>query len=179
MADVASKVVDRAKELTDKVLARAHESRSHVPDHLGLLVDANEQFIAACTAVAGHHIEETEVRYVLSLLAGFSREAIQMLEPFRTKYGRRNSSEPKLLRKDLFGASHVGSLGLLRDLQNLFLLATEIEILMTTILKASLALRDKDLLQTCHHVQGQNKRQLAWLHTEIIHRAPHTLIVPS
>lgn len=177
--DVVSKVVDRVKELTDKVLSSAHESRSHVPDHLGMLVDANEQFITACTTVMGHHIEETEVHYVLSLLSGFSRQAIEMLEPFRTKYGRRDSSEPKLLRKDLFGASHVGSLGLLRDMQNLFLLATEIEILQTTILKTSLALRDRDLLQTCRHLQGQNKRQLAWLNTQIIHRAPHTLVTPS
>ncbi len=178
-ADVASKIVDRAKELTDKVLSAAHESRSHVPDHLGLLADANEQFAKACQTVAGHHIDETEVRYILSMLAGFSREAVEALGPFRAKYGRRDSSEPADLRKEMFGPTHVGALGLLRDLQNLFVLATEVQVLLTTVMQAAQALRDKDLLETCHHLQGQNKRQLAWLNTEILHRAPHTLTVPS
>ncbi len=179
VADAASKVVDRAKELTDKVLSGAHESRMHVPDHLGLLADANAQFIKACDAVAAHHIEETVVRYVLSMLSGYSREAVEALEPFRQKYGRRDSKEPERLRKEMFGSDHFGALGLLRDLQNLFVQATEIEVLLTTVMQASKALRDRELLTVCHHLQGQNKRQLAWLDTEIKHRAPHTLTVPS
>jgi hypothetical protein len=177
-ADGAAKLADRAKELTDKVLSSAHQSRSHVPDHLGLLAEANEEFIQACDSVSAHHIEETEVRYVLSLLAGFSREAVETLKPFRAKYGHRDSREAKNLRKELFSSTHIGALGLLRDLQNLFVLASEAQILLTTILQASQALRDPELLMACHHLQGQNKRQLAWLDTQIKHRAPHTLIVP-
>jgi anaerobic selenocysteine-containing dehydrogenase len=179
VVDMAAKVVDRTKELTDKVLSRAHESRSHVPDHLGLLAEANEAFIKACESVSAHHVEETEVRYVLSLLAGFSREAVEMLKPFRAKYGQRDSREPENLRKELFSSAHVGALELLRDLQNLFVLASEVQILLTTVLQASQALRDPALLTACHHLHGQNKRQLAWLDTQIRHRAPHTLTVPS
>jgi len=171
--------VDRAKELTDKVLSGTHESRSHVPDYLGLLSDANEQFILACESVAGHHVEETEVRYVLGLLKTYSREAITALQPFIDKYGRRESTEPKRLRKEMFDAGHVGALGLLRDLQNLFVQATEIQVLVTTVMQTAQALRDKALLDTCHHLQGQNKRQLAWFDTQIKERAPHTLTVPS
>jgi len=179
VADTASKVVDRGKELVDKVMASAHESRSHVPDYLGLLSDANEQFIQACESVSAHHVEETEVRYILGLLKKFSQEAIAALQPFIDKYGRRASSEPKNLRKEMFGSSHVGALGLLRDLQNLFVQATEIQVVMTTVMQTAQALRDKELLDTCHHLQGQNKRQLAWFDTEIKHRSPHTLTVPS
>jgi ferredoxin-nitrate reductase len=177
-ADAASKVIDRGKELVDKLLSSVHESRSHVPDHLGLLAAANEEFIDACRSVAGHHLDETEIHYVLSVLEGFSREALEALRPFREKYGRRDSKEPKELRKELLSSTHVGALGLLHDLQNLFVLGTEIQVYATTVLQTAQALRDQELLQTCSHLQEQNKRQLAWLNTQIMHRAPHTLMVP-
>ena len=64
-------------------------------------------------------------------------------------------------------------------LQNLFVMASDIQILLTTVLQASQALRDEQLLRVSHHLQGQNKRQLSWLDTEIKHRAPHTLVVPT
>src|SRR5581483_1121958 len=48
VADAASKLVERGKELADKVLSSAHVERSHVADYLGLLDAAHRQFIEAC-----------------------------------------------------------------------------------------------------------------------------------
>jgi hypothetical protein len=46
-------------------------------------------------------------------------------------------------------------------------------------LQASKEQRDDELLAVCIYLDEQNKRQQAWLTTQIEHRAPHTLVVPQ
>jgi hypothetical protein len=79
----------------------------------------------------------------------------------------------------LFPAARAGAFGLLRDLHNLVLMATECQVALTTLTKAARELRDEPLLQTCEHIEEQTKRQLAWLQTQIQHRSAHTLVVPQ
>jgi hypothetical protein len=40
-------------------------------------------------------------------------------------------------------------------------------------------LRDRPLLDACIQMDEQNKRQQAWVMTQIEHRASHTLVVPQ
>jgi ferredoxin-nitrate reductase len=47
------------------------------------------------------------------------------------------------------------------------------------VMQASKELRDEVLLAACIYMVGQNKRQQAWLITQIEHRASHTLVVPQ
>jgi hypothetical protein len=46
-------------------------------------------------------------------------------------------------------------------------------------MQAAKQLRDDELVGVCIVLDEQNKRQQAWLQTEIKHRAPHTLVVPA
>ena len=40
-------------------------------------------------------------------------------------------------------------------------------------------LGDAGLMAACGLVDEQARRQQAWLHTQVLHRSPHTLTVPS
>jgi hypothetical protein len=67
----------------------------------------------------------------------------------------------------------------LRDLHALFVMASEIHIALAVVMQCSKELRDEELLNVCIHLDEQNKRQQAWLVTQIEHRASHTLVVPQ
>jgi hypothetical protein len=58
-------------------------------------------------------------------------------------------------------------------------MASEIHISLAIVMQASKELRDEELLDICMHMDEQNKRQQAWLITQIEHRASHTLVVPQ
>jgi anaerobic selenocysteine-containing dehydrogenase len=179
LADVAGKVTDKAGELADKVLSSAHVERSRVSDYVGVLTEANEQFVKACGQVASHHFEETEIVTGMRKLSEFSTEALDLLRPFGEIYGERDAGEAGELRDALFPLLRAGSFGVLRDLHSLFLMASEILVSLSIVMQASMERRDKDLLDACIYMDEQNKRQLAWLNTQIQHRAPHTLVVPQ
>ncbi len=70
-------------------------------------------------------------------------------------------------------------MGLLNDLQDLFLLASEIEIVLTICHQIAQLLRDEKLLALSVHQQEQNKRQTAWLKTQIKQRAAQTVAIPA
>src|SRR5205085_4343646 len=114
----------------------------HVADHLGLLRSCHEEFARACRTVSGRHPGEPDVRDGLAQLAQCSPEAVGLLGPFRDRYGERAAGEPNSLREALFPAARSGAYGLLRDLHDLNLLATESHLTLTAVTKAAEALRD-------------------------------------
>ncbi|MFP5260410.1 MAG: molybdopterin oxidoreductase family protein [Blastocatellia bacterium] len=179
LSDAAGKVMDKASELTDMLMSSAHVERSRVPDYIGILTQAHGEFAAACASVASHHLEEVEIRMGMMKLAEFSDEALRLLRPFTDKYGEHEGEEPKKLRRTLFPAVSAGSFGVLRDLHALYVMASETHITITIVMQASKELRDEELLDVCIQMDEQNKRQQAWLLTQIEHRAPHTLVVPQ
>jgi anaerobic selenocysteine-containing dehydrogenase len=179
VTDVAGKLMDKASELTDTLMSSAHKERTRVSDYIGILLEANEEFAKACGSVMSHHPEEAEIQMGMTKLSEFSTEAIALLRPFTEKYGARDADASDDLRDTLFPAVRAGSFGVLRDLHSLYLMASQIHIALTIVMQASKELRDEQLLDVCMHLDEQNKRQLAWLLTQIEHRAPHTLVVPQ
>ncbi len=179
VADAASKLVERGKEVADKVLSSAHVERSHVGDYLSLLPAAHQQFVEACRSVYDHHLEETDLRAGVATLERFSRESAEALPLFLDRYGRHDVEGPDRLRKALFPGPRAGSFGLLRDVHALLLMAYEVQVTLTAVLQAAQELRDSRLVEECVHQVGQNRRQVAWLEEQIKHRAGHTLVVPS
>ncbi len=71
------------------------------------------------------------------------------------------------------------SFGLFRDLHALKVLATDSAAANTAIAQAAQALRDSELMSACGFIEEQVKRQQSWLQTHLLHRAAHTLTVPS
>jgi len=178
-ADLAAHVGDKVSEVADKVMTSAHAERSHVADVLGLLRNAHAEFITACRGVMATHFEEPEIQNGLSKLIEFSEDSLRTLRPPVKRNGKHEAEQPARLRDTLFPAARPGAFGLLRDLQNLVLLATASQGAVTSLTKAAHELRDAALLTACGRVKELTQRQLAWLLTQVMHRSAHTLVVPQ
>jgi ferredoxin-nitrate reductase len=179
MTDVAGKMMDKASELTDTLMSSAHKERRRVSDYIGILMEANEEFAKACGEVSSRHMEEIEVRMGMTKLSEFSTKAMALLRPFTEKYGERETGETGELRDTLLPSVRAGSFGVLRDLHSLYVLSAQIHISLAIVMQAAKELRDEGLLDACMEMDEENKRQQAWLLTQIEHRAPHTLVVPQ
>jgi hypothetical protein len=66
---------------------------------------------------------------------------------------------------------------LLRDLQDLHLLATLVQTTWTVLAQGAEGLRDHELLQVATHSNTETSRQLSWLVTRMKAAAPQALIV--
>jgi hypothetical protein len=73
--------------------------------------------------------------------------------------------------------TRMGALGLLGNLQGLWLMAGEVEMGYIILNQAAQALRDKELELSCRQLETQTHRQKAWLLTKIKHAASQTLVV--
>ena len=69
----AGQVLDRASELADAVMGRRTQGAEPRGDYLGLLVEANEEFAAACDYMHKQHAQNAEIREGAKLMASFSR----------------------------------------------------------------------------------------------------------
>lgn len=171
-------IADLGKEAADKVLAKAHVPRSHFPDYLGLLCRAQQEFIEACGTVAEHHPENSEIQRAMQLLASFSQEGVERLNPFVEKYAANPAREPHKLRETLFPAMRAGGFGEVRDLHALFVMASEVHVAISIVMDASKMLRDHELLDVCIRMEEQSKRQRAWCMTLLKAIAAGALVVP-
>jgi hypothetical protein len=177
--DAAGKVVGQAVELADKVKQAAHAERARVGDYVHRLIEAHAAMVEACDAVAKRHAAESEVRLGLAHLAEFSTAAQEALRPFAERYGGRGDGTASKLRGAVLSGGQTGSFGLLRDLHGVFLVASDVHVSTSVVMHASKMLRDEALLAACMELDRQNKRQLAWANTQLLARAPQTLVVPQ
>ncbi len=70
-----------------------------------------------------------------------------------------------------------GSLALLRDLHDLWLMANEVQLCWTVLEQAAQALRDEELEQVCQECGKETKRQTSFFLTRIKQAAPQALVV--
>lgn len=147
----------------------------HVGGYLGVLHDGEEQLAAAFTQVAGRHPLEPEVVAICPVLASWSLEHARQLQRFLDRYGRQRVPAPALASVLLQG-SPLGSRALLRDLQDVSLLASEVRMTWDLLALAAKALRDADLQLACRTMSEQTLRQLRWLTVRIQEGAAQALI---
>ncbi len=149
----------------------------HLANYLGL-ASASEKLLAeAFDKVARHHQDEPDILQTCTKLSAWSLQHHGRLQPFVAKYSEGKSSEPDRLHKALFDGTRSGSLGLLRDLHDLWLLANEVDLCWVMISQAALGLRDEELKATCGEFKTDTKRQLDWLMTRMKQAAPQALMV--
>jgi hypothetical protein len=145
--------------------------------YLGLLHHAETQLGAAFRHVADAHGDEVDVVHTCQRLALECDRHAEQLQPFAERYGEQADDEPERLRSELFTGARDGPLGLLRDLHDLYLMATECDIAWTLIAQAAQGARDTDLLATVQACEGETTVQLKWLKTRMKQAAPQTLVV--
>ncbi|GAA4493701.1 hypothetical protein GCM10023172_02610 [Hymenobacter ginsengisoli] len=151
----------------------------HLGNYLGLLENSEKQLCDAFEHVSKKHRDEPDIEQMCAKLSAWSREHRGKVMPFVEKYSKDKSKEPKDLRRDLFSEKRSGSLALLRDLHDLWLLTQEVHLCWTVIQQAALGLRDEDLKATYTFCYARTKRQAEWLLGRIKQAAPQTLLVAA
>src|SRR4051812_7093578 len=97
----------------------------HLAHYLGLLHAAEDGLARAFREVAESHAAEVDVFHICNKLATECDRHSRKLEPFGAGYGEDAPSEPDRLHSELFTGARAGPLGLLRDLHDLYLMASE------------------------------------------------------
>ena len=152
----------------------------HVGTYLGLVHHSEQELAKAFVIIAERHADEPDIDEICRLLSSWSCENVELLKPLIERYSEDISDEePEALTKMLFKKPRSGSLALLRDLHDLWLLASEAHVSWSVLQQAAIALRDRDFITTCKHCSNQNKRQISWLINRIKQAAPQTLIVAA
>lgn len=151
----------------------------HVGNYLGLVENSERQLADALMAIAQHHGDEPDIEQTCELLASWSRQNLEKLKPLIERYSEEKSDEPERLKRDLFEKPRTGSLALLRDLHDLWLLASEVQLCWSVLDQAAKALRDRDMEAVCTQCIAQTKRQVSWLLQRIRQAAPQALVVAA
>jgi hypothetical protein len=145
--------------------------------YLGLLHRAQIDLAAAYREVAEGHRDEVDVFHLCSRLARQCDAHVERLRPLVDRYGEDAPEEPDRLHSEIFRGSRQGGLGLLRDLQDLYLMAAECDITWTLVGQAAKGLRDEEMLSAVEACEGETAIQLKWLRTRMKQAAPQALIV--
>jgi hypothetical protein len=142
------------------------------------LADHSERVLSeSLRAVADGHAAVADVHHVCLTLAGLSDEHRRRLAPLADRYGDRAGVEEHVrLRVEAMPGTRTGEVGLLRDLQDLHLLATFVETSWTVVGQGAQALRDAQLLEVATSCSAETSRQLTWLITRIKVTAPQALV---
>jgi hypothetical protein len=149
----------------------------HIGNYIDMVHKGQQDLVKAFTKVSEHHGDEPDIKATCILLAGWSRMLTEKIKPFAEKYGEEKNNEPDRLMRDLFEGPRKGSMALLRDLQDLWLLAREAQLASIILEQAAFGLRDKELMTVCNDINGSAKRQISWLLTRMKSIATQTLIV--
>jgi hypothetical protein len=149
----------------------------HVAHYLGLLHRAQINLARAFREVGDGHAAEPDVFHLCHRLARQCDDHAERLQPFVDRYGEHASDEPDRLHSELFRGTRSGDLGLLRDLQDLYLMAAECDIAWTLIGQAAQGLRDDELFGVVTGCEAETAIQLKWLRTRMKQAAPQALVV--
>jgi hypothetical protein len=160
-----------------RAISQLHQSETDLADEYG--------------RVADRHAVEHDVYHMCHLLAEQCRAHAEQLRPFVERYGARiGGLEAPELWQGLMGMVRRGNaelLGrtpatgplLLRDLRQLYLLASEVEINWWMVRQGAMAVRDSELaglFETCHE---QTWNQLKWIKTRLKEASPQVLASPT
>lgn len=151
----------------------------HLAHYLGLLHNAEVELARAFREVGAAHADEPDVLYDCERMARQCDTHVENLRPFVDRYGEDAPDEPDRLLSRLFQGSRSGGLGLLRDLHDLYLMASESNISWTMVGQAAQGARDTGLLDAVDACEHDTTIQLAWLRTRMKAAAPQALVVAS
>lgn len=149
----------------------------HIGKYIDLVHRTELDLVKAFKLVANAHGDEVDVYQTCKLLSSWSQELAEEIQVFARQYGEEKDEEPDRLTQTLLKKTRKGSMALLRDLHDLYLVVTEVQVCCTILHQGATGLRDEKLMATCLKIERQTKRQLSWLMTRMKSAAPQTLIV--
>src|SRR5436190_22671228 len=96
----------------------------YLATYLGVLHHGEQTLESSYSQVAHGHVEEPDIRQTCLLLAAECARHVTRLQPLTDRYGERPSEEPARLHAAGLTETRAGPVGLLRDLHDLYLLAS-------------------------------------------------------
>jgi hypothetical protein len=153
---------------------------THLATYLGLLHRSEQTLAESFRTVGQGHQAEPDVYHLCQSLAGLSQAHQARLVPVAARYGEDHGAdmtEPERLHAAGVAEVRSGPLGLLRDLQDLYLLATLVDTTWTVVYQAAQGARDRELIEIYQSCQAETSRQLKWLQTRMKVSAPQVLLV--
>jgi len=152
----------------------------HLANYLGYLHRAEQDLADGFRRVAEAHAQEVDVYHLCkALLAKQCETHAEQLKPFVERYGEHKPEEPEQLYHELFNQTRSGSLGLLRDMHDLYLMANACDIAWTMIGQAAQGLGDRELLEVVESCEKETANQVKWINSRMKVAAPQILIVAS
>lgn len=149
----------------------------HLAHYLGLLHRAETVLGNSFREVGEAHAEEADVFHTCEKLAKECARHAERLAEFAKRYGEDAPDEPDRLHSELFHGPRQGGIALLRDLQDLYLMATECDIAWTLVGQAAQGARDSELLDVVQGCEGETAIQLKWIKSRMKVAAPQALVV--
>jgi hypothetical protein len=141
----------------------------HLDEYLGTTQQAQTALADAFRQVATAHGEEPDLAHLCEVLAAQSDTHAARLKPFAPT----DADAPS----HAFAGPRSGPLGLLRDLLDLYVLASACDIAWTIVGQAARGARNEELLAVVTASESETATQLKWLATRIKQAAPQTLVV--
>src|SRR5690349_12238982 len=128
--------------------------------YLRQLRDAEATLADAYGTAAQGHAGDADVYYICRQLRRQCREHVAALEPVTERYPDTAGPAADHPGPPALRTTHEGGTGLVRDLQELHLLATFADITWTIVGQAEQAVRDRSLLDLVNDCQPETGRQL-------------------
>lgn len=151
-----------------------------LPAYLALIERAEQTLAASYRVVSTGHAAEPDVHFLLQTLAGQCDGHRRALAPVIERHHLDDDSDlPEAFHHEGLEKTRSGPLGLLRDLQDLYLAASLVDITWTMLLQAGQGLADQELIDVVKQCDGETSTQLAWLRTRMKQAAPQALIAAS
>lgn len=149
----------------------------HLTTYIGLADQSEKTLADSFRAIARGHARAADVFHTCHMLAQWCDEHREALAPIVERYGEAGVDEPERLHAAGLAETRAGEIGLLRDLQDLHVLASLVQTTWTVIAQGAQGLRDSELLEVASTANAQTSRQLSWLNTRMKTTAPQALIV--
>jgi hypothetical protein len=128
-------------------------------------------------SVSDDHKDDAAIHFMCKKFSKWCDKHIEDLNILIERFGEEENNEHYRIDKPLL-KMRSGSLGILRDLHDLWLMMSEVKLCWTILLQCSKALRDEDLNKTCVYCGSESKKQAEWCLSMIKVSASQVLTVP-
>jgi hypothetical protein len=151
----------------------------HLTTYLTFLQRTEETLCRGYRLVSDGHAADADVHYAS---AGFARQCAahaEALAPVLARPGLPTEPEPQRLHVPEPSSHRPGAAGRLRDVLDLYQLASLVEITWSLVRQAAQGARDRDLIDIVDGCAPQTTAQLAWLRMHLTSTAAQTLLVAT
>jgi len=149
----------------------------HIATFVGLAHRTEQTLADALREVAAGHGDDPDTVNVCTTLARQHDGDVERLRPVAQRYGEEDVEEPERLHADAMEKAREGGVGLLRDLQDLYVLCALLQSTWNVLDQAAQGARDQELHEIAQDCATQVKRTMTWLTTHLKAASPQVLLV--